>query len=619
MAYSNQRKKTGEELLDHGCGPRGKMTANSFWCQDKSYDMLYGGGGKNNGGSMQTRGGSGGMAGVELVVGTQEGNYICESGKQYRDKFSIEQEFDNGTAGSSNELYTMSSFDKDVGQVTAHSASVIVIKNTSSIAAEIQLKLKDWKDDSDTDARNLATDLDSSGTSDSRFISFLLPAGNFIYLPTSRFLSYTPVNVADGGVNSAAFAADGANSFLPSGVSVAVAGTTLVDGSELDTVVNPETFTVDTGGVDNSSMFKVDDLLLVDSEVMRVTAITGNTLTVDRGLFGSTIAAHTDNTAISFWFGNESLVHNSSLCTTDQNGYFKQSGAFFGKARTTDKVGDGLVPGSVALGPFYSKGGYLDFGLQNIKSSDETGLAASTTYTFHVVIDQYHANGADGVDGETAIAFTTDASDTTFNNSGNAVLPKIQERFDALFYDASSGLHNKKVTINLVKGDIRITSHSNNVNTRVGIANISGTTPFGVGRFPAKDGNNVPVVEGTLTGTTSDNTDCISYGPASSTPLEEIEDPVTNKTIPNSAAFILDDGNGNLMYNNAPVGRINYEKGHCEFSFLPNAQFSVHGQSHSAHSGGVSYVGTGYNSIQTIYARSVNEKMKTKLNLLLLG
>jgi hypothetical protein len=128
------------------------------------------------------------MAGVELVVGTQEGNYICESGKQYRDKFSIEQEFDNGTAGSSNELYTMSSFDKDVGQVTAHSASVIVIKNTSSIAAEIQLKLKDWKDDSDTDARNLATDLDSSGTSDSRFISFLLPVIRQLMLQTEELI-----------------------------------------------------------------------------------------------------------------------------------------------------------------------------------------------------------------------------------------------------------------------------------------------------------------------------------------------------------------------------------------------------------------------------------------------
>ena len=558
-------------------------------------------------------------ANIKMIITTHDGEYVCETNKQYTEMFDITQEFDNGTAGSSNELYTLSSFNKDVGQVTAHNAKVIQIKNESNIAAEIQIVLKDWKDDSDTDARNLATDLDSSGTSDTRFISGLLPAGHFLALPHSRFLSYTPANVAGGAVESAAFAADGTHSFLPSGVSVAVAGTTKVDGSDLNTVVNPETFTVDTGGTDNSSMFKVNDLILVDSEVMRITAISGFTLTVDRGLFGSTIAAHADDADISFWFGNENLVHNSSLCMTDSAGSFKQSGAFFGKSRTTDKVVDGLVAGSVAIGPFYTEGGYLDFGLNNIKASDDSGLVAGTTYTFTIVVDEFHVDGFDGVSSETNIAFTVDSSDTTFAGSNVAVLAKIQDRFDALYYDSSSGLHNKRVNIAIVNGDIRISSLSNNVNTRVGIGNVTGTTPFGVGRFPAKDGNNVPVVEGTLVGTTTSNSDCISYGPASSKPLEEIEDPVTGKTIPNKSAFLLDDGNGNLLHNDAIVGSIDYERGHCQFSHVSSGQFEVHGQSHSAHSGGVSYVGTGYNSIQTIYARSVNEKMKTKLRLTLLG
>jgi hypothetical protein len=557
-------------------------------------------------------------ADIELKIRTNDGEYICSSQEVYTDSSNIIQEISAGTQGTTNELTTLTEFSKDLAALTAHSAKTLLIKNSSNIGAEVVFQLRDWKDDSDTDVRNEATDLDSSGTSDKRYISMLLPAGKYAYLPTSRIVSYTPADVAGGSIESAAFASDGTISELPSGVDAAVAGTTKVDGSDLATVVNPETFTVDTGGTDNASMFKVGDLIKVDSEVMKVASITGNTLTVDRGLFGTTIASHADNADVHFYYGNEYLKASESLCMTDQNGQFKQSGAFFGKARTSDKVADGLVAGSIAIGPFYTKGGYLDWGLENIKASDETGLAASTTYTFHIVVDEFSADGFDSVSSEAAIAFTTDSSDTTFAGSGNAVLPKIQARFDALYYDASSGLHNKKVEIGIVNGDIRVTSLSNNSNTRVGIGNVSGTTPFDVGRFPALS-SGVPVLEGTTEG--GGTTDSIVFGPKAALNDEEIEDSVTNKTIVNTDAFIFDDGNGNLLYQGSVVGQCNYEKGHLEFavSSLPKAQFNVQGQSHSAHSGGVSYVIQGYNSISSISVRSVNHKANTKIELILLG
>lgn len=56
-------------------------------------------------------------------------------------------------------------------------------------------------------------------------------------------------------------------------------------------------------GVDvvSSSPFEVGETILIDSEQMYVTAITGNTLTVRRGANGSTAATHSTSTAISIY------------------------------------------------------------------------------------------------------------------------------------------------------------------------------------------------------------------------------------------------------------------------------------------------------------------------------
>ncbi|MBI3320011.1 MAG: hypothetical protein HYZ89_05440 [Candidatus Omnitrophica bacterium] len=53
------------------------------------------------------------------------------------------------------------------------------------------------------------------------------------------------------------------------------------------------TLTVDTG-----TKFKADDYVQAEAEIMRVTAVLGNDLTVVRGQFGTADAAHADNTAV---------------------------------------------------------------------------------------------------------------------------------------------------------------------------------------------------------------------------------------------------------------------------------------------------------------------------------
>ncbi len=551
--------------------------------------------------------------------------YQCSSTKQYTDSFTISQELDN-----SDGFITLTSFSKDVSSLTVNNAKAIVIKNISNICAELAIVVIDWRNDSASGSYTTADvtnsiDLNEENSTGeetaTRCWTAILPKGEFIYLPTSRIVSYAPLVAAT--LESAALAPIGTIAIEPKDIHSGnefsdvrlISGTAYGTGTEVltDEAVAIGETAID---VDDGDWFKVGDLIMIDQEVMSIESISTNTLTVKRGLLGSTDVAHTEDDELHYFFGNEYLPFDNGKCMTDQTGKFKQRGAFFGYGRTADKIASGIVPGSIAIGPFYTQGGYLDWGLQNIKASDKTGLAASTTYTFHIVVDEFNVGGIDSVSTETAIAFTTDSSDTTFAGSGNAVLPKIQARFDALFYDASSGLFNKRVRISLLNGDIRVSSGSNHSDTRVGIANVSGTTPFDVGRFPSL-ASGVPSLQGSEHG--GGTTDTIVFGPTSSLAPETIDDRVTGKTNTNTSAFIFDDGNGNLLFNGANVGWIDYEKGHCEFRHLPNAEFKIYAESHSAHSGGASYIVNGYNTIQAIKGRSMNPKENTKLQVILLG
>ena len=558
------------------------------------------------------------VANVELAINTPDGDYLCTTNKIYTERSTIIQDLDTS-------IIKISTFDKDLGALTIQNAKAIVIKNLSDICAEIFITVHDFKNGSDDFDVVNSVDVGGGGATPFRTMTMLLPANDFLYLPNNRIISYSQNaqatfesggNSAVGRLSAEPKDLNSGNEFLQTKLFSSTygggAGVLVNDASNIAIGVTSIT-------VDDTDWFKAGDLLrLENNEVVEVESVTSSTvLVVKRGMLGSNQAQINDDHKISFFFGNEYLAFDNGKCMTDQNGKFKQRGAFFGYGRTADKVIDGIVAGSVAIGPFYTEGGYLDFGLQNIKASDETGLTASTTYTFHIVVDEFNNGGFDSVSSETAIAFTTDASDTTFAGSSNAVLPKIQARFDALFYDSSSGLHNKQVRIALNNGDIRVTSLSNHSETIVGIGNVSGTTPFGVGRFPALS-SSVPVLQGSEHG--GGTTDTIVYGPASTKPQETIEDPVSGKVVKNTAAFLLDDGNGNLLHNGGVVGSIDYVKGHCEFTCpFPNAEFKVMANTLSAHAGGAKYLASSFNTIQDLRARSVNARKDSKIELILLG
>ena len=561
---------------------------------------------------------NGKVANVELELKTPDGDYLCTSDRVYTERSTIIQDLDTS-------IIKISTFDKDLGALTIQNAKAIVIKNLSDICAEIFITVHDFKNGSDDFDVVNSIDVGGGGATPFRTMTMLLPANDFLYLPNNRIISYSQNAQAtfESGGNSSVGRLSAEPKDLNSGqeyIEVKAFSSTYFGGANIQ-VNDAANIAISATGVtvDDGDWFKAGDLLHIENgEIVEVESVATNVLTVKRGMLGSNQAQINDNHKISFFFGNEYLAFDNGKCMTDQNGKFKQRGAFFGYGRTADKVIDGIVAGSVAIGPFYTEGGYLDFGLQNIKASDETGLTASTTYTFHIVVDEFHNSGFDSVSSETAIAFTTDASDTTFAGSSNAVLPKIQARFDALFYDSSSGLHNKQVRIALNNGDIRVTSLSNHSETIVGIGNVSGTTPFGVGRFPALS-SGVPVLQGSEHGD-GGATDTIVYGPASTKAQETIEDPVSGKVVKNTAAFLLDDGNGNLLHNGGVVGSIDYVKGHCEFTCpFPNAEFKVMANTLSAHAGGAKYLASSFNTIQDLRARSVNARKDSKIELILLG
>ena len=273
---------------------------------------------------------------------------------------------------------------------------------------------------------------------------------------------------------------------------------------------------------------------------------------------------------------------SATVVKTNASGLYRAMN-FMGYGRTADTVCDGLVAGSVAI-KFYNHG-YQEFGLAGITPSTKTGLAVSTTYTFALTV-----SGGSSDD----VAFTTDSSDVTFGN----VIGKIQSAINDK-YTAGTNLKNKKATIGLVNGDIRITDSSRlSTGAILMAAPSSGATPFGVGIIPA-----VGVLEKAV---------------AARLPDDTVRDSITYASSKNTSAFLLDDGKGNLR-GAGGGGSINYETGEININAYPNAEFVVSANTKAAHCGGMEDSATVINGIVTLEARSCNQKADTEIRVISLG
>ena len=370
--------------------------------------------------------------------------------------------------------------------------------------------------------------------------------------------------------------------------------------AEAQAADEPEITIDDGSGGSVQNMFKVGDLIRIEDEIMRVTAITDTdddgaytpmSITVEKGLYGSNSTSHNNNDPIRFPFFNTYTDFDASnKLSTDVQGRW-HSMNFFGLGRKALAVPAGITPGTFCM-RFYSSG-YQELGLAGITASTNSGLAVSTIYGFDLTVD-----GSGLLDANT-MRFTTDSSNVNFGGT-NGVLSKIQAVLDAQYYTTSSAIFEERVTVGIVKGDIRFTSGQHLSTSAILLATGSvgmdtATTPFGVGRFPAIGSVNAPV--------------------AARLPDDSVFDPITYASSPNIGQFAYDLGDGTIT--GAATGTINYETG--ELNLLnapPLADFEYSVAHTGAFSGKRNSDDTSrINSIMEIHANSLNYKTTATIHI----
>ena len=371
----------------------------------------------------------------------------------------------------------------------------------------------------------------------------------------------------------------------------------------LDSTTNlAEDIATDETAIDvaDGDFFRVNDLIQVGIntttvtkiEIMRITAISTNTLTVTRALYGTTQSvsgsqSNGTNGAVSganvhFPFFNAYHDHDKyTVVQTDSNGKFKCFN-FFGAGRAASAV-QGLIPGSVAL-KFY-EAGYQELGLSGLTSSTETGLTAGGSYWFKIAIDGGTAE---------SINFTVDSSNTKWGGT-NGVLSLINDALEDKYNNTASNTFQQKSSVAIVNGDVRFTSGQRLSTSAIALtAGVDGASAsYNIfaqqnGWFPALA--NVP--------------DAV----AAKLPDDVVYDRVTYVTSPNSGVFLYDNGYGSLVGNGS--GTINYETGAIDMRGCPpNAEFVFSCLHTSAFSGRLNEgVTDRINSLVDVYANTTSQK-----------
>ena len=498
-------------------------------------------------------------ANINITTGRGDTLTASKSG-DYSEIFNIRQTVDNANGG--NLLLTGA---KAVGVASINDAKSLIIKNTGQVPAEVIIQ------------SSTHTDATPDTTGANAFQKFILASQDFMYFPNIRQMYGANTNSSANAYTLSDQAPHG-NMYLA--LNNAASG----DAQLLNEALDSSETAID---VDEGGYFFVGDLIRVEDEIMEVTAITGNTLTVIRGTHGSSAASHSDDTAIRLpFFNNHVDFDKYSVAQTDGSGKYKATN-LIGLCRNTDGSGNQESMGCNGLSIKFYSSGFQEIGLSNITSSTSSGLAVSTEYKFNITVD--------GGSVFSNLTFTTDSSDVTFGGT-NGIVNKIQSALDEQFYTAGSNLFEKKVNVGIVNGDIRFTSGSHLSTSAILLAApTSGTTPFGVGRLPAIANVEAPV--------------------ASKLPPDTIIDKRTGLETKNINQMAYDDGNGNIR--GVASGTISYNSGAIQLTNAPaNAEFVVSANYGSSQSGGNRFGADAGNSITAISGRSCNSKVDTTIEII---
>ena len=501
--------------------------------------------------------------------------YAFSSSKSYMQVFNLEQELDNADGFIRLAAFQPDTTAKATGVL--QDAKFVCINNPSNQTIEVAIVI--------AGIESLSTD--TTGGTDANIMMTLRPSEYFI-LPSIMFVNN---DALESGMNGTDIALDNeapdSNVWVDTAIDIDnTTATNNVIGSATNTLVYLEQYT--SAANCGANYFKVGDLIRLTNEIMEVTAIgskaglSTNTLTVKRGMFGTTAASdHSDDDAVMLPFFN-GFQDTINMVKTDLSGNYKANN-LLGKGRqlVTNKM-DGWNRGTIAI-KFYTEGGYQEFGMSNVRPGTNSGLAASTSYAFNITVD--------GGSTFQNLSFATDGSNTNFGGT-NGVVEKINAALKTQYY-TSGNLFEKSVTVAIVDGDIRFTSNSNNSSTAILLAAPdSGTTPFGVGRIPAIGNLTEPI--------------------ASKLPEDSIT--INGVSTKNTRAFLLDDGYGNLISSGLGRGTIDYDSGTIQIIGGPiDAEFVV-----SAISGGGLACGgnSGENTVMSISARSTNSKRNARVQVL---
>lgn len=481
-------------------------------------------------------------------------------------------------------------------------AKTLLICNNGWTGVELSIGMSSWT----------AGTPDASAAGGQQIKHILFPGESKFY-SNGRFIDYltSPSSACNGDGNNLdntlLSAINSGNLYKDSGADIDTATSATVTSDATLTTLNLEN--------GHSNYFEVGDLINVGEEIMEVTAIgTGadlanSTLTVIRGVKGSTATGHSDDSAINFPFFNayhdyaKSLIGSSQLGCTDARGRYKCNN-FFGFARNIGASAttgvSGLVPGTLAF-VFYTKAYHeIEFG-NPIDSNTSSGLTSSTAYSFDITVAD---SGAD------TIVFTT-GSNVNFGGV-NGVISKINQALKTAYQTNAGFLEGYVVSCSIINGKLRFTDHSN------------------LHPHDGTNGSQVLIEDSSDTGTGADlltgsvgifpNDTALPGVVDAKLPLDTITDSRTGLETSNDSVFMIDDGYGNLMYPAGPnatrVGKINYITGAVDFTIpgKPFAEFGINGHYDSVFSGRIlSGSLQSANHIYTVFGRSINNKINAKV------